>query len=238
MTAHNTDGLFHGKVSRWQKMLTRSAFDHFSAVIVHASFSQARILERGWVAPERLHLIPHGVLSYYRSLAPARPHVAAKEQVVLAPIRDRARVLGISHRIQWELRYLNEEEIPQLFDQATLVALPYTDIDQSGVLMTALAFGTPVVASRIGGFGETITDGVHGRLTPPGDVPALACALESVLRDKAKQEAMRAAIGELSRGPLSWSSIAQKTLEVYSRLGKQGNYHSTQLLSAHIQSTQ
>jgi hypothetical protein len=49
---------------------------------------------------------------------------------------------------------------------------------------------------------------------------------------------MRAAIGELSRGPLSWDSIAQKTLEVYSRLGDQFDYGSTRLLSAHIQATQ
>lgn len=260
-------------------MMTQSAFENFSAVIVHAAFSQARILEQGWVAPERIHLIPHGVLSYYRSLAPAQPPVAGEQQVVLffgsieaykgldilveafallpgdlrnstrlliagkpgidmEPIRERARALGIDHMIQWELRYLHEEEIPQLFDQASLVALPYTDIDQSGVMMTALAFGTPVVASRVGGFGETITDGVHGRLTPPGDIPALAGALEGVLRDKAKQEAMRAAIRELSRGPLSWTSIARKTLEVYSHLGSQSNYDSAHLFSAHIQSTQ
>ena len=279
LTVHNTNGLFHGSVSRWQTLMTRSAFENFSAVIAHAAFSQTRILEQGWVAPERLHLIPHGVLSFYRSLAPARQATGGEQQVILffgsiepykgldnlveafamlprdlrdsarlliagkpgvdmAPIRERARALGIEQRIQWELRYLHEEEIPQLFDQATLVALPYTDIDQSGVLMTALAFGTPIVGSRIGGIAETITDGVHGRLTPAGDILALAGALESVLRDRAGQRAMRAAIGELSSGPLSWDSISQKTLEVYSRLGDGFDYGSTRVLSAHIQSTQ
>lgn len=168
----------------------------------------------------------------------ARLLIAGKPGVDMAPIRERARALGIEQRIQWELRYLHEEEIPHLFDQATLVALPYTDIDQSGVLMTALAFGTPIVGSRIGGIAETITDGVHGRLTPAGDIPALAGALESVLRDRAGQEAMRAAIGELSRGPLSWDAISEKTLEVYSRLGDGFDYGSARVLSAHIQSTQ
>jgi glycosyltransferase involved in cell wall biosynthesis len=279
LTVHNTNGLFHGSVSRWQTLTTRSAFENFSAVIAHAAFSQTRILEQGWVALERLHLIPHGVLSFYRSLAPARQATGGEQQVILffgsiepykgldnlveafamlprdlrdsarlliagkpgvdmAPIRERARALGIEQRIQWELRYLHEEEIPHLFDQATLVALPYTDIDQSGVLMTALAFGTPIVGSRIGGIAETITDGVHGRLTPAGDIPALAGALESVLRDRAGQEAMRAAIGELSRGPLSWDAISEKTLEVYSRLGDGFDYGSARVLSAHIQSTQ
>jgi glycosyltransferase involved in cell wall biosynthesis len=262
LTSHNTNGFFHGNVSRWQTLTARSAFAEFSAVIVHAAFSQARILERGLVAPEKLHLIPHGVLSYYRSLAPARftadrekqvilffgsiePYkgldilieafallpadlrnatrllVAGKPGIDMAPIRKRAQTLGVDQNIQWELRYLEEEEIPQLFDDATLVALPYTDIDQSGVLMTALAFGKPVVASRIGGIAETLVDGVHGRLTPPGDIPALAAALESVLIDKDKQKAMQAAIGHLSRGALSWDSISQKTLEVYSHIANQ-----------------
>ncbi len=276
LTAHNTNSFFHGSISRWQTLNGRTVFEEFSAVIVHAAFSQTRIIEQGWIAPERLHLIPHGVLSYYRSLAPVRVAPASEQQVILffgsiesykgldllieafallptdlrqstrllvagkpgfdiAPIRKRAQVLGVDQHIRWELRYWGEEEIPRLFDEATLVALPYTDIDQSGVLMTALALGKPVVASRIGGFAETIEDGVHGRLTPPGDIPALAAALESVLLDKAGQRAMQAAIGELSGGALSWDSISQKTIEVYSRLGNQFNHSKARLLPARTQ---
>jgi glycosyltransferase involved in cell wall biosynthesis len=276
LTMHNTNGFFHGTVSRWQKLQTQSLFESVSAVVVHAAFSQKRILEQGGVAPERLHVIPHGVLSYYRSLDSPRIAADSGQQVILffgsiepykgldilieafallpknlrdrtclliagkpgidvAPIRERARVLGVDQNIQWELRYLREEEVPQLFDQATLVALPYTDIDQSGVLMTALAFGKPVVASRVGGIAETIKDGIHGRLTPPGDIPALALALENVLMDKAGQKAMQAAIGNLSRGPLSWDSISQKTLDVYSHLAGQVKFGTAQLLPASTQ---
>ncbi len=276
LTAHNTNSFFHGSVSRWQTLKRRTAFEEFSAVIVHAAFSQMRILEQGWIAPEKLHLIPHGVLSYYRSLAPVSVEPAREQQVILffgsietykgldllieafallpadlrqstrlliagkpgidmAPIRKRAQVLGVDQHIRWELRYVGEEEIPRLFDEATLVALPYTDIDQSGVLMTALAFGKPVVASRIGGIAETIADGVHGRLTPPGDIPALTAALESVLLDKAGQKTMQAAIADLSGGALSWDSISRKTLEVYSRLGSQFNHSKARLLPARTQ---
>ncbi len=271
LTTHNTNSFFHGSISRWQTLQTRSAFEQFSAVIVHSDFSQTRTLERGWITPERLHLIPHGVLSYYSSLAPVRVTAAGEQQVILffgsieyykgldilieafallrkdlrertrlliagkpginmEPIRKRAQALGIDQNIQWELRFLDEEEIPRLFNEATLVALPYTEIDQSGVLMTALAFGKPVVASRIGGIAETIVDGVHGRLTPPGDVPALGAALESVLLDKAAQRSMQNAVGELACGALSWDSISQKTIEVYSRIVKQFNDGKASLL--------
>lgn len=278
LTTHNTNSLFHGSATRWQSMKTRAAFEEFSAVIVHTAFSQTRILDRGWIAPERLHLIPHGVLSYYRAMAPApvatgrdkqvilffgsiesykgldilieafallpsdlrkrtRLLVAGKPGIDMAPIRKRAQLLGVDQDIRWELRYLGEEEIPQLLDEATLVALPYIDIDQSGVLMTALAFAKPVVASRIGGIAETITDGVHGRLTPPGDIPALAAALESVLIDKAGQKAMQAAIGDLSGGVLSWDSISLKTLDVYSHLCNQFSESNARMLLTRTRST-
>lgn len=273
LTMHNTNSFIHGNVSRWQTVQRRTAFEDFSAVIVHTAFSEMRILEQGLVAQERLQLIPHGVLSYYRSLSPPRVAPTSQRQVILffgsierykgldilieafamlpndlrkstrlliagkagidiTPIRRRAQALGIDQDIQWELRYVGEEEIPRLFDEATLVALPYTDIDQSGVLMTALAFGKPVVASRVGGIAETIADGVHGRLTPPGDIPALAAALESVLVDKPGQKAMQSAVGDLSNGALSWDSISRKTLEVYSRLGNEFNEGKARLLPA------
>ncbi|PSH03954.1 MAG: hypothetical protein CXZ00_09045 [Acidobacteria bacterium] len=262
LTMHNTNGFFHGSVSRWQTMKSRSVFDCFSAVVVHAAFSQERILAQGLVSEERVHLIPHGALTYYRSLASLKETSDGEQQTVLffgsiepykgldnlieafallprhlrdntrlliagkpgidmTSIRERARALGVDQRIRWELRYLSEQEVPQFFDEATLVALPYTDIDQSGVLMTALAFEKPLVASSIGGIAETIRDGVHGRLTPPDDVTALAAALESVLMDKDGQKSMQAAIRTLSHGVLSWDSISKKTLDVYLRLGKQ-----------------
>ena len=79
-----------------------------------------------------------------------------------------ARSLGVDHRITWHLRFIRDEEIPELFGQASMVALPYREIDQSGVLMTAIAFGKPIVASRIGGIPEVIRDGVHGCLVEVG----------------------------------------------------------------------
>jgi len=48
------------------------------------------------------------------------------------------------------------------------------------VAIEAHAVGTPVVGSRIGGLAEVISDGVNGRLTPPGDVGALAGVLREI----------------------------------------------------------
>lgn len=51
------------------------------------------------------------------------------------------------------------------------------------VLLEAMAMARPVVATDVAGVGDTLSDGVDGRLVPVGDVAALAAALTMILRD-------------------------------------------------------
>jgi len=95
------------------------------------------------------------------------------------------------------------------------VALPYRAIDQSGVLMTAVAFGKAIVASRTGGFPEVIRDGVQGILVAPGNVLELAAALQDLLANPARRQAMEQATRHLARTELSWTNSAQKTVAIY-----------------------
>ena len=99
--------------------------------------------------------------------------------------------LGIQNRVEWNLRFIPEREVAALFRSATVVALPYLEIDQSGVLMTAIGFERPIVATRIGGIPETIQDGVHGALVEPGDVAGLAEALGRMLGDPAARHSRK-----------------------------------------------
>ena len=58
------------------------------------------------------------------------------------------------------------------------------------VLSEAMAVGTPVVATRVGGLAEVVDDGVTGALVEPGEPEALAAAVLDVL---ARREPMGAA---------------------------------------------
>ena len=141
--------------------------------------------------------------------------VAGSPNTDVASLQKLARDLGIESRMVWKLGYIREEEVPQLFRSATVVALPYRAIDQSGVLMTAVAFGKAIVASRTGGFPEVISDGVNGTLVTPGNVLQLATALQDLLVNPVRRRAMEQANGDLARTELSWANSAQKTIALY-----------------------
>lgn len=95
-----------------------------------------------------------------------------------------------------------------LFKRADIVALPYREIDQSGVLHTALAFGKPLVLSNIGGFTEGGEEHHAARLVPPADPGALADAIRELLADPAEQRRLGDAAIAVAAGPFSWDTIA------------------------------
>ena len=85
-------------------------------------------------------------------------------------------------------RYIPEEELLTLISEAKLVVCPYLDATQSGVLMTAFALNTPVIASEVGSFPEFIINGVNGLLVPPANPNELAAAITRALHNNFYQE--------------------------------------------------
>ena len=81
--------------------------------------------------------------------------------------------------------YVSDEKRAELFQQASVVALPYTDASQSGVIPVAYTFGKPVVATTVGGLPEAVDEGETGLLVPPRDERALADAILWLLDDAA-----------------------------------------------------
>jgi len=79
------------------------------------------------------------------------------------------------------------------------------------VALEAAAVGVPVVGSRIGGLAEIVTDGVDGRLVPPGDAAALAEALTAIARDPAMIDSWRAALAR----PRTMDEVAADYMAMY-----------------------
>lgn len=112
--------------------------------------------------------------------------------------------------------YIENQELVRLIEESQLIACPYTDATQSGVVMTAYAFEKPVLATRVGGIPESVEDGKTGFLVAPRDADALAEKLEASLNDGQLLSDMRQNIREKSReGEWSWEKIAADTLSVY-----------------------
>jgi glycosyltransferase involved in cell wall biosynthesis len=119
--------------------------------------------------------------------------------------------------VRWVPRFLPDEELPAYFRRADLVVLPYREIDQSGVLFTALAFGAPLLLSAVGGFPEVAGHGAAS-LVAPGDATALADQLRRLLADPAARAALAAGARAAASGRYSWDEIAGEHLELYGEL--------------------
>jgi colanic acid/amylovoran biosynthesis glycosyltransferase len=102
-------------------------------------------------------------------------------QIDAAGLGDVVTLLG--PRPQTEVRRLLGEA--QLFVLACVVEAGGGSDNLPTVIMEAMACGTPVISTRVAGVPEMVDDGATGLLAPPNDPPALAAAMEKLLREPA-----------------------------------------------------
>jgi glycosyltransferase involved in cell wall biosynthesis len=109
------------------------------------------------------------------------------------------------------------EDVGDLLHAADLVLLTSDTEGMPGVLLEGAAAGLPVVATRVGGVPECVTDGETGVLVAPDDEQGLADAVVALVRDPA----LRRRMGEAGRARVlarySLASVAASYLELYQR---------------------
>jgi starch synthase len=118
----------------------------------------------------------------------------------------------------WISGMLAKREVIQLLTYATVFACPSLYEPLGIVNLEAMACGTAVVGSRVGGIPEVVADGKTGLLVPPGDPAALADAINVLLAD----EPLATEMGRLGRAraeaEFGWANIAAQTAALYSEL--------------------
>ncbi len=113
------------------------------------------------------------------------------------------------------IRYIPDDEISAFYGAADIVVLPYRKIYQSGVLLMAMSYGIPVLASDLPGMCEVVADGENGYLFRAGDPVHLAERLITVLKDEQDQARVVVRAREDMKSRFSWDTIGGQLAGVY-----------------------
>ena len=125
-----------------------------------------------------------------------------------------------SGQIIMKIQFIPDEEMEVYLKAADVLALPYKEIFQSGVLFLAYSFGLPVVATDVGSFREEIVEGRTGFLCEPGDPAELAKAIETYFASDLYKslKVRRQEIKDYADANHSWNAVADLTRNAYSEL--------------------
>jgi alpha-maltose-1-phosphate synthase len=159
--------------------------------------------------------------------APDTPDIARE----MTEAVDRARAAS-DHRIIWIDEMLPKPKVITLYTHAAIFVCPSVYEPFGIINLEAMACGTPVVASAVGGIPEVVDHGDTGLLVPPESISPsdveprhpeqfsrdLAAAVNVLLQDPDRREAMGRKARARVEEQFSWTSIARQTLEYYEHL--------------------
>jgi glycosyltransferase involved in cell wall biosynthesis len=122
-----------------------------------------------------------------------------------------------------------DADLPSLYRSAQVLAFPSVDrtcygreVEISELLglaaIEAMASGTPVVASSVGGLSEVVEEGVTGFLVEPGNVAELRGRLAQVLADRRLAAQLGRNARERFLEKFTWEACAERCLAAYSEL--------------------
>jgi D-inositol-3-phosphate glycosyltransferase len=108
--------------------------------------------------------------------------------------------------------------LPSYYTAADVCVIPSHYEPFGLVAIEAMACGTPVVASAVGGLNFTVLPEETGLLVPPHDVNAFAASIDRILSDELWAQKLRKRATERVQQNFSWSSVAVQLSDLYRRL--------------------
>jgi D-inositol-3-phosphate glycosyltransferase len=110
-----------------------------------------------------------------------------------------------------------QDTLPYYYSAAEVLVMPSFYESFGMVALEAMACGTPVIASQVGGLAFLVKDGVTGFHVPEGDPAALCDKLTLLLSDHDLREQMAGRAAEYAQG-YNWEKIAAQIVDVYEGL--------------------
>ena len=110
---------------------------------------------------------------------------------------------------------VDHDKLLDLLHRTDVAVLPSHYEPFGIVALEAIAAGTPLVTTNVGGLGEAVINGKTGLSCPPRDVPALAAAVRAVLDDPAGAQSRAIAARERLTSDFDWHTVGDHTAQVY-----------------------
>jgi len=157
-----------------------------------------------------------------RHLVAAIPSIVAAHadaRVVIAgegKLRDdltaQATALGVASRLSLP-GYV--DDVAGWFAAADVFVMPSVEEGLGSSVLDAMAAGVPIVGTTAGGIPEAVRDGTDGILVPPGDSPALATAINTLLSDRYRAHALAAEASKRVEAEFAVDRMVDETIAVY-----------------------
>jgi glycosyltransferase involved in cell wall biosynthesis len=163
-------------------------------------------------------LVPHkDPVLFVDAIAVARRRIPTLHAVLVGdgPLRDAVHAAVARHGLGDVFHAVGyRTDADALLAAADVVTLSSREEGMGTVLLDALAFGKPVVATAAGGIPEIIEDGISGILTPVGDAPALGAAIAALFASPDRR-AMLSSAARVRASLFSMAITAARTASVY-----------------------
>ena len=147
-----------------------------------------------------------GVRVVYSGIGP--DFDAVNEKIAELDLGDVADVLG----------YVEYGDVPTIYARGDVFLSPTYAEGFSNTILEAMASGLPVVSCHAVGVVDCLTDNVNGLLVQPGDINALAGAIERILEDDALRARLTQAAFNDAHELYSWPVVGRQIMDVYDEI--------------------
>jgi D-inositol-3-phosphate glycosyltransferase len=155
----------------------------------------------------------HLYLSIIGGEPDASPEKMTSEMSRLQALREK---YGISDMITF-LGKRSQDTLPYYYSAAEVVVVPSHYESFGMVALEAMACGTPVVASQVGGLAYLVQDGVTGFTVPVGDPESLCIHLKDLLNDRKLRQRMGEQAADFAH-QYAWEEIATQMVNLYRKV--------------------